>query len=181
MASAFKTCVPRLVARSSPASLSGITASAARSFVRPSPIQTRVAAFHASKNLNILPVGPQVIQGTVNDAAPVPPPNPTHGSFHWDFERLVAIGLIPLTIAPFAAGSVHPVMDAVLGASLVIHSHIGFQACVIDYFPKRQYGTLRKAATWALNGATLLVLYGLYEYETNDVGITEGIKRVWTA
>jgi succinate dehydrogenase (ubiquinone) membrane anchor subunit len=65
-------------------------------------------------------------------------------------------------------------MDAVLGASLVIHSHIGFQACVIDYFPQRTYPKLKKAASWALNGATVLVLYGLYEFETNDVGITEG-------
>jgi len=28
---------------------------------------------------------------------------------------------------------------------------------------------------WALKGATLLVLVGLYEFETNDVGITEGL------
>jgi succinate dehydrogenase (ubiquinone) membrane anchor subunit len=28
---------------------------------------------------------------------------------------------------------------------------------------------------WALKGATVLVLAGLYEFETNDVGITEGV------
>ena len=43
------------------------------------------------------------------------------------FERLISIGLVPLTIAPFAAGSVSPTMDAILCATILIHSHIGFQ------------------------------------------------------
>jgi succinate dehydrogenase (ubiquinone) membrane anchor subunit len=38
-----------------------------------------------------------------------------------------------------------------------------------------------KSAKWALNTATVLVLYGLYEFETNDVGITEGVKKIWKA
>lgn len=41
--------------------------------------------------------------------------------------RAVCVGLIPVTIAPFAAGSLNPVMDAVLCTLLVAHSHIGFQ------------------------------------------------------
>lgn len=41
--------------------------------------------------------------------------------------RAVCVGLIPLTIAPFAAGSLNPVMDAVLCSLLVAHSHVGFQ------------------------------------------------------
>ena len=41
--------------------------------------------------------------------------------------RLVAVGLVPLTIAPFAAGTLNPVMDAALCSVLVLHSHIGFQ------------------------------------------------------
>jgi succinate dehydrogenase (ubiquinone) membrane anchor subunit len=34
---------------------------------------------------------------------------------------------------------------------------------------------------WILKGTTVLVLVGLYEFETNDVGITEAVKRVWKA
>ena len=45
---------------------------------------------------------------------------------------------------------------------------------VIDYIPHRKYPRLRKGTMWALKGATVLVLVGLYEFETNDVGITEG-------
>ncbi|KAF8539233.1 succinate dehydrogenase cytochrome b small subunit mitochondrial precursor [Trichophaea hybrida] len=138
-------------------------------------------AFSTTQKRSILPAGPQVIDGTVNDPVPVPPPNPTHGSYHWTFERLISIALVPLTIAPFAAGSLHPITDAVLGAALVLHSHIGFQSCIVDYIPKRKYPKSSNTAKWALNGATALVLYGLYEFETNDVGITEGVKRVWSA
>ncbi|KAG0637930.1 CybS-domain-containing protein [Tuber brumale] len=137
--------------------------------------------FHASASRRILPVGPQVIQGTINEAVEVPDPNAAHGSYHWSFERLISVALIPLTVAPFAAGSINPVTDAILGATIVIHSHIGFESMIIDYIPHRRYPTLRKSALWALKGATVLVLVGLYEFETNDVGITEAVKRVWKA
>lgn len=34
---------------------------------------------------------------------------------------------------------------------------------------------------WALNLATLIVGIGFYEFETNDVGVTEAVKRLWHA
>jgi hypothetical protein len=40
---------------------------------------------------------------------------------------------------------------------------------------------MRKTFDWILNIATLLVAWGFYEFETNDVGLTEAIKRVWHA
>ncbi len=58
---------------------------------------------------------------TENDAAVVPPPSPSHGSYHWTFERLIAAGQIPLTVAPFASGSLNPTLEAVLCATLLIH------------------------------------------------------------
>ncbi|KAF4980163.1 hypothetical protein FZEAL_3782 [Fusarium zealandicum] len=141
-----------------------------------------VAAFHNSpRRTAILPPGPQRIQGGVNDPAPIPEPNAAHGSYHWSFERLLAAGLVPLTIAPFASGSLNPAADAILGSILLLHSHMGFQQVVIDYIPTRTYPGLRKIFTWLLNIATVLVGVGLYEFETNDVGITETVKRVWRA
>ncbi|KPI44536.1 Succinate dehydrogenase [ubiquinone] cytochrome b small subunit, mitochondrial [Cyphellophora attinorum] len=128
-----------------------------------------------------MPPGPQVIDGGVNEPAPVPPPSPIHGSYHWSFERLVSIGLIPLTIAPFAAGSISPAIDASLVFLLIIHSHMGFQSCITDYFSVRKHPGLRKFFDWTLNIATLLVMWGFYEFETNDVGLTQMIKRVWHA
>lgn len=90
------------------------------------PGYKQVARFHACAPKHILPPGPQVIQGTVNEPAPVPKPSPTHGSYHWTFERALSVGLIPLTIAPFAYGSLNPVLDSIFVAITLLHSHIGF-------------------------------------------------------
>ncbi|KAF4125027.1 succinate dehydrogenase (ubiquinone) membrane anchor subunit [Geosmithia morbida] len=133
-------------------------------------------AFHTSARRSaIIPPGP------LNDPAPVPPPDATHGSYHWAFERLLAAGLVPLSVAPFAAGSLNPTLDALLCGTVLIHSHMGFQSVIIDYFPKAQVPNLRKFLWWSLNAATLLVGVSLYEFETNDVGVTETIKRIWKA
>ncbi|ETS75233.1 hypothetical protein PFICI_13717 [Pestalotiopsis fici W106-1] len=163
----------------------------------------RVSAFHASSRKNLLPPGPQVIKGTgtkpittddfpftlsprpnatsFNDPAPVPTPSPSHGSYHWTFDRLLAAGLVPLTLAPFAAGSLNPVLDATLCGAILVHSHTGFQNILIDYIPTGRFPKARKFSMWALNAATVLVGIGLYEFETNDVGVTEAVKRVWKA
>ncbi|KAF4854855.1 Succinate dehydrogenase [ubiquinone] cytochrome b small subunit [Colletotrichum siamense] len=142
---------------------------------------TRVAAFHTTSKRDLLPVGPQVVQGGVNDPAPVPPPSPAHGSYHWSFDRILAAGLVPITITPFAAGSLNPTADAILCSLILIHSHTGFQNIIIDYVPTRTYPKLRKGTMWALNAATVLVGLGLYEFETSDVGVTEAVARIWKA
>lgn len=116
-----------------------------------------------------------------NDAAKVPEPHPSHGSYHWTFERLIAVGLVPLTVAPFAAGSLNPMTDAILCGAVLIHSHVGFQSVIIDYLPNYRTPKSRKMFMWALNLATVVVGVGLYEFETNDVGLTETIKKIWTA
>lgn len=45
------------------------------------------ATFQTSTARKILPPLPQVMKGSVNDAASVPEPHPAHGSYHWSFER----------------------------------------------------------------------------------------------
>lgn len=73
-----------------------------------------------------------IYKGTVNDPTTFPPPNRTHGSHHWAFERLLSAGLVPLTAAAFVtSGSAYPVLDGLLGISLVVHSHIGVS---VEYF-----------------------------------------------
>ncbi|KAI9744429.1 MAG: membrane anchor subunit of succinate dehydrogenase, Sdh4 [Claussenomyces sp. TS43310] len=150
-------------------------------FVKDNLGSARIAAFHSSEKRAILPPGPQIIDGTANDAAVVPPTSPANGSYHWTFERLVAVGLIPLTVAPFAAGSINPLLDATLCGLILIHSHIGFEAVVIDYIPNKRLPKTRSFFGWGLRATTVLVGVGLYEFETNDVGLTEAIKRIWTA
>lgn len=90
---------------------------------------SRYAPFSTTASRKILPPGPQVIEGGVNDPAPVPKPDPLHGAYHWTFERLMSAALVPLTMVPFASGSVSPTLDAVLIFGIIVHSHIGFQ-CV---------------------------------------------------
>nr|WBR39002.1 succinate dehydrogenase iron-sulfur subunit D [Aspergillus uvarum]WBR39003.1 succinate dehydrogenase iron-sulfur subunit D [Aspergillus uvarum]WBR39004.1 succinate dehydrogenase iron-sulfur subunit D [Aspergillus uvarum] len=142
---------------------------------------SQVVAFHASANKQILPPLPQSIQGTMNDPAPIPQSHPVHGSYHWTFERLVSASLVPLCIAPFAAGSVSPVLDAVICSAIVVHSHIGFDASITDYFPVRRVPKTAAFMKWLLRAFTLGTAVGLYEFETNDVGVTEAIRRVWKA
>lgn len=72
-------------------------------------------------------------------------------------------------------------MDAVLCGTILIHSHIGFQSIIIDYVPMKRLPKARKFFWWGLRAATLTVAVGLYEFETNDVGLTEAIKRIWHA
>ena len=72
-------------------------------------------------------------------------------------------------------------MDAVLCATILIHSHIGFESMITDYIPNKRLPKTRKTFEWLLKAATVMVGVGLYEFETNDVGVTETIKRVWTA
>jgi succinate dehydrogenase (ubiquinone) membrane anchor subunit len=64
---------------------------------------------------------------------------------------------------------------------LVVHSHIGFESCIIDYFPKKRVPMVRNVAMWALRAGTVLLGVALYSFETNDVGVTEAVRQLWTA
>ncbi|KAH6853532.1 CybS-domain-containing protein [Chaetomium sp. MPI-CAGE-AT-0009] len=173
MASIARSSLLRQVASARPAFQQNVIVRAAR--------PTAITAFHTTARRDLLPPLPQRVDGTVNDAAPVPEPSPSHGSYHWTFDRLVAASLIPLTVTPFAAGSLNPTLDAFLCATILIHSHTGFQNVIVDYLPKKRTPRTRKAFMWGLNAATAVVGLALYEFETTDVGITEAIKRIWTA
>jgi succinate dehydrogenase (ubiquinone) membrane anchor subunit len=71
--------------------------------------------------------------------------------------------------------------DAILCGAILIHTHIGFEACIVDYIPRKRLPKTRKLFDWGLKAATVVVGNGLYEFETNDVGLTEAIHRIWTA
>jgi len=87
-----------------------------------------------------------------------------------------------MTAAAFAAsGTAYPVLDGLLGISLVMHSHIGFDAILVDYLHKRKFPILGPLSTWTLRTATVGVLVGVYQFNTNDIGLTELITKVWTA
>jgi succinate dehydrogenase (ubiquinone) membrane anchor subunit len=55
------------------------------------------------------------------------------------------------------------------------------RSAITDYFPKWRVPKIRKLADWANVAAVFIVGWGWYEFETNDIGLTAGLKRVWTA
>ncbi|EIN04560.1 hypothetical protein PUNSTDRAFT_76292 [Punctularia strigosozonata HHB-11173 SS5] len=135
----------------------------------------------ASSSTEYVPGGP-IIRGTVNDGLPFPPPSKTHGSYHWAFERLLSAGLVPLTVAAFVVSPTqYPLLDGILGVSLVMHSHIGFDSIVVDYLHPRKFPKLGPLVSWTLRATTVGVLVGVYQFNTNDIGLTELIAKVWHA
>ncbi|KDR79801.1 hypothetical protein GALMADRAFT_241884 [Galerina marginata CBS 339.88] len=152
----------------------------ARRMVARSAIQARYATSEATQ-MQYVPGGP-ILQGTVNDPTSFPAPSRIHGSYHWAFERLLSASLVPLTAAAFfTTGSNYPVIDGLLGVSLIMHSHIGFDSMVVDYLHPRKFPVIGRVATWALRTATVATLVGVYQFNTNDIGLTELIAKAWTA
>ncbi|KAI1293443.1 membrane anchor subunit of succinate dehydrogenase, Sdh4 [Mortierella claussenii] len=145
-------------------------------------LNTRVY-FHASRNAA---AASGQTSADVTDAykAPtykIPAPNQVHGSYHWDFERILSFSMVPL-FAASAINGAHPITDGLLGVVVPIHAHIGFDAMVTDYLHPGKVGVLgNKAIGWALRGATVLVLVGCYQFNTSDVGLTELVKKAWEA
>lgn len=69
---------------------------------------------------------------------------------------------------------------------------------IVDYVHKRKFPVLGPILTWTLRSATVGVLVGVYQFNTNDIGsinapchlsspnlfsigLTELIAKVWTA
>lgn len=112
-----------------------------------------------------------ILKGDVNQATTFPPPSASHGSYHWSFERLLSASLIPLTAsAAVVSGSAYPVVDGLLGISLIVHSHIGFDSCAEDYLHPRKFPILGVVVKWGLRAATTGALVGVYAFNTQDIG-----------
>lgn len=120
------------------------------------------------------------IMGTVNDAVPIRDPDHFHGSFHWSYERIVAISMVPLAVTPFVVATPYPLVDALFSTLILVHAHAGFQSCIIDYIPKRVYGIWHTIAMRVLMLGSVVGMYGIYEIETKDEGLTTIVKKLWT-
>lgn len=145
------------------------------------PFINAVPALMLRRSLGTIPQPPGGITGTVNDATPVPPVDKSHGSYHWAFEKIIVAGMVPLAVAPFTGITLSPVLDASLSTLILLHAHLGFESCITDYIPKRVYGKVNTAAMGALYAGTALSLYGIYELETNDIGFTAAVGKIWNA
>lgn len=102
------------------------------------------------------------IKGTVNEPTTFPPPSAVHGSYHWAFERVISVALIPLVAVSAVKHGASGILDASLALTLVLHSHIGVTSSLADYLHKRKYPIAGPLGSWTLRAATLATLAGLY-------------------
>jgi len=99
----------------------------------------------------------------------------------WKAERVVSAAQIPAFIVPFIWTT--PVTDAIFCTLLVVHSHWGIEAIVVDYIRPKLFGgstvipNICVALVWALSAVTL---GGLFYFNYTDVGIVNAIKMLWT-
>lgn len=121
------------------------------------------------------------IVGTVNDAYKIPLVSYYEGGYHWTYERILAVSLIPLATFPFIGGVEYPMIDSIFSVGLLFHLHAGFQACIIDYIPLRVYGAWHKFAKRLLTFGTSVAMYGIYIMETENGGLYELISSIWSA
>lgn len=105
------------------------------------------------------------------------PTSRSSGSYHWDAERLLSVVTAALCVAPAFTGAGNAWVDFGLAFAIPLHTHIGFDGIVTDYAPYRKFGSVFTAASWALKGLTALVIYGAYQFNVNDIGITELVKK----
>ncbi|ABN65231.1 membrane anchor in succinate dehydrogenase complex [Scheffersomyces stipitis CBS 6054] len=124
---------------------------------------------------------PGYIVGTVNDAYRIPLVTYYEGSYHWTYERAIAITMVPLMMTPFVAGVEYPMIDAVFSSLVLFHCHCGFKSCIIDYIPERVYGFWHRAATRLLTLGSFVSLYGVYLIETEGNGLFDLLKNIWMA
>lgn len=132
------------------------------------------------RGIKTIPQPPGYVVGNVNDAYVPPKPHKLEGSLHWTSERIVAIGLAPLVISPLVAGT-STLLDSTMSALLLYHCYAGFQSCIIDYIPKRVYGSYHNYAMYLLTFGTGVAGYGIYEIETKEGGVAAIISKVWKA
>ncbi|KAH3902039.1 probable Succinate dehydrogenase [ubiquinone] cytochrome b small subunit, mitochondrial [Saccharomycodes ludwigii] len=148
---------------------------------------TNRALFHTTKSNNLtipflstLPQAPGGVKGDVNEAFVPPPVDKVHGSYHWDFERVLAVSLIPLVSLPLASGAGIPVIaDTLLSSVLLAHCYVGFQSCIIDYIPKRVYGKNHNYAMYLLTLGSLFSIAGIYHLETKENGLIGVLTSCW--
>lgn len=106
---------------------------------------------------------------------------PLHGAYHWLFERALSVATLGFVAAAFVPMQSYALVDFGLAIALPLHSHIGFGAILTDYLPRRKYPSVYPLCRGVLLAATGLSIWGLYRFNTHDVGIVEGVRTVWKA
>lgn len=105
--------------------------------------------------------------------------DPFHGSYHWYFERIVAAGTMVTLGSMIALPSASHVVDASLMVLLPVHIYNGFSAVILDYLPKRKFGVVYTIFKGSLIVITGVAVFGLYKFNTENIGISEAVRKLW--
>ena len=62
---------------------------------------------------------------------------------------------------------------------LPIHIYNGFSAVILDYLPKRKFGIIYTIFKGSLIVVTGVAIFGLYKFNTENIGISEAVRKVW--
>ena len=119
----------------------------------------------------------------MNDPTEYPKPNRLHGSYHWKFERAIAVCIIPLIATATVKHGASGILDGALSLVLVLHSHKGYNAILGDYLPVRKFHTAGPIGKWLVRLASVLAFAGLYgtlSLEPNSMLTSQNSTRVRT-
>lgn len=124
--------------------------------------ESNANARSSSSTKRYLQPAPQPLSYANKSTSPTPPvlarPSPEYNTlFHFFFSKT------------------QPILDGILGVSLIVHSHIGFDSCLVDYLHERKFPIIGKIMPWLLRVATGLSVWGVYEFNTNDIGESGGV------
>ncbi|KYQ47365.1 Putative succinate dehydrogenase [ubiquinone] cytochrome b small subunit, mitochondrial [Trachymyrmex zeteki] len=96
----------------------------------------------------------------------------------WLIERIVSASF--LSLIPAALVLENKFIDIVLAAAIVMHTHWGLEAIIVDYVRPIVVGTLvPKVAFLMLNLLSVATLAGLFVLIYNGPGLTKTIKNGW--
>ncbi|XP_074652709.1 succinate dehydrogenase [ubiquinone] cytochrome b small subunit B, mitochondrial-like [Tubulanus polymorphus] len=96
-------------------------------------------------------------------------------SVHWKVERYLATALIPLIPASFIY--VHPAMDYILAAGLVLHAYWGLDTVAVDYIHRKVLPPA--VCEWMILIFAALGFAGICVFNYNDIGCIGAVKYFW--
>lgn len=96
-----------------------------------------------------------------------------HGLKHWIVERASSVAVL----CSLGAAVLFPCqpIDHALGVLLPIHCHIGFNSIITDYIPIYKHPFANNALIYLLYGLTGVTLYGLYQFNAHDIGLSRSL------
>ncbi|KAL1130575.1 hypothetical protein AAG570_011821 [Ranatra chinensis] len=101
-----------------------------------------------------------------------------HGKL-WSYEKMVTLGL--LGMMPLHVMFPNILFDVVMSVLMVMHSHWGIEAVVIDYVRPVIFGdTIPKIAIWMVYGFSIVFLVGLFNLIFNSTGLGNSIRMMWS-